>query len=134
MEAAAPIRFTVRNEILHGPVLWPASLGLARVNTKVVLSEITSQKLIAIFGTDEPVRISSRAGFFGGGSTRFFGDGRTIELPDAAGTLAYDDFELEISYSKNLDDFDMNGELAAHRGQQSRERRTPAGVWHEPGR
>src|SRR3954464_1999581 len=23
-----PLRFTVRNEILHGPVLWPAGLGI----------------------------------------------------------------------------------------------------------
>jgi uncharacterized protein YdgA (DUF945 family) len=108
--AASPMRFTVRNEILHGPVLWPASVGIARVNSKVVLSEATRQKLTGIFGTDEPVRISTRVGFLGGGSTRFFGDGQTIELPDAAGTLTYDDFELEIGYSKNLDDFDMNGD------------------------
>ena len=40
-----PIRFTVRNEILHGPVLWPASLGIARVNTKVVLSDDLRKKL-----------------------------------------------------------------------------------------
>ncbi len=109
-QVEAPVRFTVHNEILHGPVLWPASVGLARVNTKVVLSEVTREKLIGVFGTDEPVRISSRVGFFGGGSTRFFGDGRTIKLPDAAGTLAYDDFALEIGYSKNLDDFDMDGD------------------------
>jgi len=108
--AVPPIRFKVRNEILHGPVLWPASLGIARVNTKVVWSEDIREKLIEVFATDEPLRISSRVGFLGGGSTRLFGDGTTIELPDEAGTLTYEDFELEIGYSKNLDDFDMQGE------------------------
>ena len=49
-----PIRFTVRNEILHGPVLWPASLGIARVNTRLVLSDDIRKKLIETFGTDEP--------------------------------------------------------------------------------
>ena len=66
--AVPPIRFTVRNEILHGPVLWPASLGIARVNTKVVWSEDIRRKLIEVFATDEPLRVSSRVGFLGGGS------------------------------------------------------------------
>jgi hypothetical protein len=82
-EAAKPIRFTVRNEILHGPVLWPASLGLARVNSKLVLNEEIRNKLVETFGTDEPMRISSRIGFFGGGSTRFHGydpEKREVEI------------------------------------------------------
>ena len=39
-----PIRFTIRNEILHGPVLWPASLGIARVNTKLDLGPEGAQE------------------------------------------------------------------------------------------
>lgn len=108
--AVRPIRFTVRNEILHGPVLWPTSLGLARVNTRLVLSDDARKKLLEIFGTDEPVRISSRVGFFGGGSTRLSGDGKTFKLPDNAGTLTYEDYKLDVGYSKNLDDFDVQGE------------------------
>ena len=56
------------------------------------------------------MRISSRVGFFGGGSTRLSGDGQTFKLPDDAGTVSYDDYQLDIGYSKNLDDFDMKGE------------------------
>lgn len=106
-----PIRFTVRNEILHGPVLWPASLGFARVNTRLVLSDEAKKALIEVFGTDEPLKISSRVGFFGGGSTRFYGDGHTIKAKEEDDELKYDDFELVIGYSKNLDDFDMDGSL-----------------------
>lgn len=108
-EAAKPIRFTVRNEILHGPVLWPASLGLARVNSKLVLNEEIRNKLVETFGTDEPMRISSRIGFFGGGSTRFHGDGRKLEFKDKGGVMAYDDFEVEVGYSSAFDDFEMDG-------------------------
>ena len=50
----------MRNEILHGPVLWPASVGIARVNSKLVLNDEIRAKLTEIFGTDEPVRISTR--------------------------------------------------------------------------
>ena len=108
-EAVKTIRFTVRNEILHGPVLWPASLGLARVNSKLVLSEEIRDKLVETFGTDEPMRISSRIGFFGGGSTRFYGDGRKLELKEKGGAMAYDDFELEVGYSSSLENYEMEG-------------------------
>jgi uncharacterized protein YdgA (DUF945 family) len=104
-----PMRFTVRNEILHGPVLWPASLGLARVNSRLLLSDEVRQKLMEIFGTDEPVRISSRVGFFGGGSTRFFGDGRKLEFEQDGGMLAYDDFDLALGYSGDFDEVEMDG-------------------------
>jgi uncharacterized protein YdgA (DUF945 family) len=103
-----PVRFTIRNEILHGPVLWPASLGIARVNTKVDLGPEVRKKIMEYFGTDEPVRMSTRVGFLGGGTTRFYGDGRSIKLKDG-GTLEYDDYELDISYSGDLDDIDGEG-------------------------
>ena len=106
-----PLRFIVKNEVLHGPVLWPASFGLARVNSKLVLGEEVKQELIRTIGTDEPVRISTRVGFFGGGNTTFSGKGQTIKFEDGTGTLTYDDFELDLGYSGNLDDFDVKGEL-----------------------
>jgi uncharacterized protein YdgA (DUF945 family) len=104
-----PIRFTVRNEILHGPVLWPASLGIARVNTKLDLGPEVRQKLMEIFETDEPVRVSTRVGFFGGGTTRLYGDGRTVKLKDKPGSIKYDDYKLDIGYSGDLDDIDLDG-------------------------
>ena len=105
----APVRFTIRNEILHGPLLWPASLGIARVNTKVDLGPEVRKKIMEVFGTDEPVRMSTRVGFLGGGTTRFYGDGRSIKLKDRGGSLEYDDYKLDISYSGNLDDIELDG-------------------------
>jgi uncharacterized protein YdgA (DUF945 family) len=104
-----PMRFTVRNEILHGPVLWPVSLGIARVNSKLVLSEEVRAKLVEIFGTDEPVRISTRVAFFGGGTTSFSGDGRNIQFEDEPVTMAYDAFHFDVSYGKNADKLDLDG-------------------------
>jgi uncharacterized protein YdgA (DUF945 family) len=104
-----PIRFKVRNEILHGPVLWPASLGIARINTRLELDAGTRQKIVDIFGSEDPVRISTRVGFFGGGTTRLYGDGRTIQAKDGKGSLKYDDYKLDVSYSGDLDDVDLDG-------------------------
>jgi uncharacterized protein YdgA (DUF945 family) len=105
----APLRFTVRNEILHGPVLWPVSLGIARVNSRLVLGEEVRAKLVEIFGTDEPVRISTRVAFFGGGTTSFSGEGRSIQFEDEPVTLAYDAFHFDVSYSQNADELDVDG-------------------------
>lgn len=104
-----PLRFTVRNEILHGPVLWPFSIGLARVNTRFQMSEDMRKALIEVVGTDEPVRVSTRIGFFGGATTRFAGDGRTIKLKDGSGNIDYSDFRFDFSYSGSLDDVDADG-------------------------
>jgi uncharacterized protein YdgA (DUF945 family) len=104
-----PLRFTVRNEILHGPLLWPPSVGIARVNTRLELDARTRQKVVGIFGSDDPVRISTRVSFLGGGTTRLSGDGRTIKVKDGKGSLEYADYELDISYSGDLDDIDLDG-------------------------
>jgi uncharacterized protein YdgA (DUF945 family) len=55
------------------------------------------------------MRISSQVGFFGGGSTRFYGEGRTLSMKEDDGVLVYDDFELKIGYSGKFDDFDIDG-------------------------
>lgn len=109
--AIPPLRFTIRNEILHGPVLWPASLGIARVNTRLVLSADIRKTLTETFGTDEPMRVSTRVGFFGGGSTRLSGDGKTIKSKDGSDTMSYDDFKLDVGYSRNFDSYDVNGKV-----------------------
>lgn len=111
VHSAGPMRFTLRNEILHGPLLWPASLGIARVNTRLELDAQTRQKLVDIFGSDDPLRVSTRVSFFGGGSTRLSGDGRTIEVGAGKGSLKYADFELKVGYSGDLDDVDLDGSL-----------------------
>lgn len=103
------IRITVRNEILHGPVLWPFGLGIARVNSKFVVSDDIRKFLVDYLGTDEPVRVSTRIGFLGGATTHFSGEGRTIKVKDTPGTFSYDDFDLAFGYAKNFDRTDIDG-------------------------
>jgi len=111
-----PLRFTVRNEILHGPVLWPASLGIARVNTRFVMSDEIRKEIVDLFGTDEPVRVLTRVGFFGGATTRMSGDARTIKFKDNSGSLSYEPFKLDIGYSKDFDAVDIDGSWAGFEG------------------
>jgi uncharacterized protein YdgA (DUF945 family) len=105
----APIRFTVRNHIVHGPVLWSAGFGIARVDSQLVLSDAISKALVEFFGTDEPVRVSTRVGFFGGGRTTFSGDAHSVKVKGEPGELSWDKFKVAIGYSHNLDDIDLVG-------------------------
>lgn len=104
-----PLRFTVRNEILHGPVLWPLSLGVAKVHSKLVLSGEIRKQLVELFGTDEPVRIDTRVGFLGGGVTRISSEAREITT-DAGTRLSWDRFVLDVGYSRNFDEIEADGE------------------------
>ncbi|MBK7114980.1 MAG: YdgA family protein [Proteobacteria bacterium] len=115
---AAPVlaqqRFSVRSDVLHGPVLGGAGLGLARLDTKFVINEQIRSKLIEVLGTEEPVKIRTRMGFFGGGTTTLSGDARTIALsklgaPRASGTIAWDDFSLAIGMSRGGKSYDVSG-------------------------
>ena len=50
-----PLRFTVRNEILHGPVLGLSGFGIARVDSHFVLSDKIRKEIEEIFGPKDPL-------------------------------------------------------------------------------
>jgi uncharacterized protein YdgA (DUF945 family) len=107
--ATSPIKFTVRNHIVHGPVLWFSGLGIARVDSKLVLPETVRVELTKLFGGESPLQVSTRVRFFGGGTTTFSGDARKLELPGEGGSLSYEAFKLKVGYSAHLDDIDAHG-------------------------
>jgi uncharacterized protein YdgA (DUF945 family) len=105
----AQSRFTVHNEILHGPVLGLSGLGLARVNSKLVLDPRIRAELLKTFGTDEPLRVSTRVGFLGGGTTTLSSEARELKLDDG-GTISWDDLDIDIGYSGNFDSISVQGD------------------------
>jgi len=113
-DAPAPlspmVRFTVRNEILHGPVLGLSGVGLARIHSWLVLDENVRQEIVDVFGTDEPLRVSTRVGFFGGAVTSFSSDAHTVKIKGDSTELSWDDLDLDVGYSRNLDTFDVSGD------------------------
>jgi len=62
-------RFTVHNDISHGPILG-SGLGLARVKTHFVIKdEKTRAEMEKIFGKEDPIDITTTFGLLGGGRT-----------------------------------------------------------------
>ncbi len=108
-KSAPDSRFTVRNKIQHGPVLWPFGFGAARVRTEIVWSDEVRERLVRVFGDDEPFRIVSRVGFFGGGTTTFLSAKRSIK-PGEGGEISWDDFEFNVHYTRDASEMSFDGE------------------------
>jgi uncharacterized protein YdgA (DUF945 family) len=103
------MRFTIRNEVLHGPILGLSGFGIARVNSQLVLSDETRKEIEAIFGPKDPLKVSTRVGFLGGGTTTFTSEGRTIKPKDGDSEVTWETFKLAIGYSRNADKYDIDG-------------------------
>jgi uncharacterized protein YdgA (DUF945 family) len=104
-----PMKFTVRNHILHGPVLWFTGLGIARVDSTLVIPETIRAELTKVFGEKPPLQVSTRVRFFGGGTTTFSGDARDLTLEGKDHSVSYDAFKFKVGYSAHLDDIDVAG-------------------------
>jgi uncharacterized protein YdgA (DUF945 family) len=104
-----PVRFTVRNEVLHGPVLGLSGLGIARVDSHLVLSDETRKKITEIFGPKDPVEVSTRVGFFGGGTTTVKSEGRKLALDESKVEITWETLKLAFGYSKDADNYDLDG-------------------------
>ncbi len=103
-----PPRFTVRNEILHGPVLWPFGLGAARVDTNIVWNVKLQHELFKTFGDDKPFRMRTRVGFSGDGTTTISSDARALEPGDGL-KLTWDKFAFDVGFSRDWDHVSLKG-------------------------
>lgn len=95
-----PMRFTVRSDLLHGPLLGTSGIGLVRIRSHVVLEDEIRAKLVELLGTDEPVHLTTRLGLFGGVSLTLAGEGRTVKVEGSGAnpsTIAWDEFKLVLS-------------------------------------
>jgi uncharacterized protein YdgA (DUF945 family) len=119
--AVKDFSFTVRNEILHGPVLGLSGFGLARVDHHLVMSDETRKKIEEVFGSKPALEASTRVGFFGGGTTTLKSDGRTLTDKDDGTEVTYDTFKLAVGYSKNFDSYDMDGKLPSVTAKKSKD-------------
>jgi uncharacterized protein YdgA (DUF945 family) len=65
----SPPAITLRHHIQHGPIPGFATLGLARIDTEIVIPEDARQELRKSIGTDQPLKIITLLGYRGGTTT-----------------------------------------------------------------
>jgi uncharacterized protein YdgA (DUF945 family) len=103
------MRFTVRNEVLHGPVLGFSGFGIARVDSHYEMNDEIRKKIDEIFGSKPALEVSTRIGFLGSAKVTLKSEGRTIKPKDSKSTITYDTLKLSMNVSKNLDRYDLAG-------------------------
>lgn len=100
--------FKAVNDVVHGPVLGVAGLGLARVDTTLELPAEVQAEVNEYFGTEPVVEVHSRLGFFSGGTTTVSSKGRTIDADEEV-EVSYDDFEVVMGFGRNGDKYTLKG-------------------------
>jgi uncharacterized protein YdgA (DUF945 family) len=113
--ASKPVRFSMRDEVLHGPVLGSSGLGLARLDSKLVFSEEISRKLTDVLGAEAALKVITKMGFFSGTVTTVSGKGRSLALDkldaNSSGTISWDDFKFVVGIAPHFDSYDLDGKL-----------------------
>ncbi len=71
ISAGRSISFKVHNHIQHGPICGWGCFGEARIDSRLVWSDEIRAELAKVYGKEEPLKIETRLGLFGGGTTTF---------------------------------------------------------------
>jgi uncharacterized protein YdgA (DUF945 family) len=96
----APMRFTVRNEVKHGPFPGFTGVGIGRIDTKFVWTPEVRQKLDKFLPGREPVEITTRLGLLGGATSHV--SSPAFDFKDEKTTLAWQGFEGDFSVGRNM--------------------------------
>jgi uncharacterized protein YdgA (DUF945 family) len=111
----ASTRFSMHDEVLHGPILGSSGLGLARLDSKLVFSDAISKKLTEVLGTEAALQVITKMGFFSGAVTTVSGKGRSLPMEkldaNSSGTISWDDFKFVVGIAPHFDSYDIDGKL-----------------------
>ncbi len=111
-----PLRFSLRDHMQHGPILGTVDLGLARLQSELVLSDEVRKKVVDLFGTAEPLQVVTKLGFLGGTSATVSARGRSVDLGKldaklAGGSIAWDDFKLSFHAGRHASSYQFDGRV-----------------------
>ncbi len=80
----APPQLTIRNNIAHGPLPRLRSIGLATIDSEVVLPQRAALMLDAVLGTHPTVSVRTTLGWLGGSRTQMSVPAFQAQLPGGA--------------------------------------------------
>jgi uncharacterized protein YdgA (DUF945 family) len=108
---AKGVPITLHSVIHHGPICGWSCFALAHVDTHLVLSNEAKAAITLIYGSVEPLSISSRMGFFGGGTTLFTSPALNQTAVPSGGKLSSDGFKVKVDYTRHQDAYRIDGSL-----------------------
>jgi uncharacterized protein YdgA (DUF945 family) len=97
-----PPQLTLRHHIKHGPVPGFAALGLARIDTEIVIPEEARAKLRSSIGTDQPLKIVTLLGYTGGGTTTVDSPAFTYTAAGELGRFEWRGIQARMNFSRGM--------------------------------
>lgn len=108
---AKGVQVTLHSVIHHGPICGLNCFALARVETHLVLSNEAKALVTLIYGSVEPLIITSRMGFFGGGTTTFSSPAVKETTLAGGGKLSWDGFKITVDFTRHRDAYRIDASL-----------------------
>lgn len=108
---AKGIPVTIHSVIHHGPICGWSCFALAHVDSHLLLSNEAKAAVTLIYGSTEPLTISSRLGFLGGGTTLFTSPALNGTALPGGAKLSSDGFTVKVDYTRHHDAYQVNGAL-----------------------
>jgi uncharacterized protein YdgA (DUF945 family) len=105
-EPKAPVHFTLRNEVTHGPLPGFTSIGTGRIHTTVLWSKEVREELDKVLPGREPVEVSTLLGLLGSMSSHITSP--AFDFKDEKTTVAWKGFEGDFSVGRNLGTMDCD--------------------------
>jgi len=104
--AATPPQLTLRHHITHGPMPGFAALGMARIDTEIVIPDEARAKLRESIGTDQPLKIVTLLGYTGGGTTTVESPAFTYNATGEAGRVDWHGIQGHVNFSRGMNSSD----------------------------
>jgi uncharacterized protein YdgA (DUF945 family) len=103
-------KFTIHNTITHGPFPGLRSVGLARINSTLVLTDEQRKAMVDKIGTDVPLAVAATLGFLGGLHVDIDSPKLTVKR-DGGSVLKWEGLEANLDYSAGAKHFTMSAAL-----------------------
>lgn len=104
-------QFTIRNVISHGPIPGLRSIGIARIDTTLVMTDEQRKSLIELLGTDRPIEFVTKLGWSGSVDMDIDSPKIAFNLPNDEGKVEWKGLEADLHYSPGAKDMTMSAEM-----------------------
>ena len=110
-EDSAPTQFVIHNDIAYGPLPGFRSVGVARVETTLVLTDVQRTTLIEYIGTDKPFAFFTTFGYFGNSYFDVVSRKFDFHSKDSLETGTWKGGKLRFDVSQDLKDVSFTGSM-----------------------
>lgn len=105
-EPKPPVRFTLRNDVTHGPLPGFTRIGTGRIHTTVVWTKEVREEIDKVLPGREPVEVYTLLGLLGSASSHITSP--AFDFKDEKTTVAWKGFEGDFSVGRNQGTMDCD--------------------------